>query len=433
MLRPRSLVFLWFMILALAAGSLGQVVVSVSFGPPVLPVYVQPFCPGPGYIWAPGYWAWGDDDYYWVPGTWVLAPQPGFLWTPGYWGFSGGLYIWHVGYWGPQVGFYGGINYGFGYPGDGYYGGYWRGRDFYYNRAVNNVNITNVRVYNQTVVNNTSVNRVAYSGGPGGVQARPTTAQLTAARERRVAATPTQLQHQQAARADRTQFASANQGRPAVMATPRPGAFTARGATRGSLPPAPHQTAQGQHPNNAGNQPGVHQPPQGQHPTNAGNQPGVHQTAQGQHPTRESAAGNQPGVHQPPQAQHPNNANGNRPAPQPPAQSRNQTAASGNARVHTAPPPRSPAENRAPSPQQSGQMHNVPRPATPQHTAPQQEARQPVNQPRPMPEQHANQGHPVAAPSMNQHPMSAPHQAAPTHENAPRPPEPRGREGERPH
>jgi len=44
---------------------------SVSFGPPALPVYEQPLCPGEGYIWTPGYWAWSDDegDYYWVPGT----------------------------------------------------------------------------------------------------------------------------------------------------------------------------------------------------------------------------------------------------------------------------------------------------------------------------------------------------------------------------
>ena len=95
------------------------------------------------------------DDYYWVPGTWVLAPQVGFLWTPGYWGFSAGFYQWYPGYWGPTIGFYGGINYGWGYPGSGYYGGYWRGRDFYYNRTVNNINITNVRnVYNQPVANN---------------------------------------------------------------------------------------------------------------------------------------------------------------------------------------------------------------------------------------------------------------------------------------
>ena len=68
--------------------------ISVNVPPPELPVYDQPPIPGDGYMWTPGYWAWGDDiqDYYWVPGTWVLAPQPGFLWTPGYWGSDGRAY-----------------------------------------------------------------------------------------------------------------------------------------------------------------------------------------------------------------------------------------------------------------------------------------------------------------------------------------------------
>src|SRR5271157_201113 len=50
--------------------------ISVRIGPPALPVYAQPICPGPGYLWTPGYWAWSDDDgYYWVPGTWVVRPS----------------------------------------------------------------------------------------------------------------------------------------------------------------------------------------------------------------------------------------------------------------------------------------------------------------------------------------------------------------------
>ena len=63
-------------ILALSAGSIAQLSVAVSFGPPPLPVYVQPPCPAEGYIWTPGYWAYDYDfgDYYWVPGTWVLVP-----------------------------------------------------------------------------------------------------------------------------------------------------------------------------------------------------------------------------------------------------------------------------------------------------------------------------------------------------------------------
>ena len=79
--------------------------ISVHFGPPPIPVYSQPICPGAGYIFTPGYWAYGDAGYYWVPGTWVIAPQIGYLWTPGYWGWGGGGYFWHGGYWGPHVGF----------------------------------------------------------------------------------------------------------------------------------------------------------------------------------------------------------------------------------------------------------------------------------------------------------------------------------------
>jgi hypothetical protein len=52
----------------------------------------------------------------------VLIPEPGFLWTPGYWGWGDGAFIFHEGYWGPHIGFYGGINYGFGYVGFGYEG-----------------------------------------------------------------------------------------------------------------------------------------------------------------------------------------------------------------------------------------------------------------------------------------------------------------------
>ena len=75
-------------------------------------------------IWTPGYWAYANDydDYYWVPGTWVMAPEPGLLWTPAYWGWGGNGYVFYQGYWGQQVGFYGGISYGYGYFGEGYQG-----------------------------------------------------------------------------------------------------------------------------------------------------------------------------------------------------------------------------------------------------------------------------------------------------------------------
>src|SRR5260370_41061724 len=97
-----------------AAAAQVSIGISVGFAPPLLPVYAQPICPGEGYIWTPGYWAWDpdDEDYYWVPGTWVLAPEPGFLWTPAYWGWGGSSFVFYEGYWGPRVGFYGGGLYG---------------------------------------------------------------------------------------------------------------------------------------------------------------------------------------------------------------------------------------------------------------------------------------------------------------------------------
>src|SRR5271167_5053771 len=228
----RSLLFsLILLILSSSAFAQIGIGISVNFGPPALPVYEQPICPAEGYLWTPGYWAYDPlYGYYWVPGTWVLAPQVGFLWTPGYWGWGGGAFFFHEGYWGPHVGFYGGINYGFGYGGVGYEGGRWNNGRFAYNRTVNNfgsVSITNV--YNQTVINNTSVTRVSFNGGTGGTAAQPTPQEQAAAREPHVAATPVQTQHEQAASTNKTLLASVNHGNPAVAATSKPGEFNGKG------------------------------------------------------------------------------------------------------------------------------------------------------------------------------------------------------------
>jgi hypothetical protein len=209
--------------------------VSVTIGPPALPVYSQPPCPGDGYLWTPGYWAWDDDDddYYWVPGTWVLAPSPGLLWTPGYWGWNDGFFFWHAGYWGPFVGFYGGINYGFGYHGYGYDGGRWRGNNFQYNTTVNNVNVTNVHnTYNETVINNYGNNsRVSYNGGDG-TRAHADEQENRAWRERHDEATSQQFDHEREAREHREQHAAFNHGRPEISATAEPANFREHGGGR---------------------------------------------------------------------------------------------------------------------------------------------------------------------------------------------------------
>src|SRR6185369_9310050 len=169
--KPSSLLLalLLFAGLPLASSS-AYVAVSVGIAPPAIPVYEQPFCPVAGYIWTPGYWTYGDFGYYWVPGVWVAPPRVGWLWTPGYWAFTGGNYAFHDGYWGPRVGFYGGINYGYGYWGNGYEGGRWDHDRFFYNRSVNNINVVNIHnVYNTTIVRETVINRVSYNGGNGGI------------------------------------------------------------------------------------------------------------------------------------------------------------------------------------------------------------------------------------------------------------------------
>jgi hypothetical protein len=219
--------------------------VSITVPPPPLPVYAQPIIPAEGYIWTPGYWSWGPYGYYWVPGTWVLPPQVGLLWTPGYWAWEGNAYFWRAGYWGPRVGFYGGINYGFGYFGSGFVGGHWDHGAFYYNRTVNNfgsVHITNF--YNRTVVHNTNVTRVSFNGGRGGLTARPSAAQQSFARQQHVGPSNLQVQHEDAARNNRAMLSSVNHGRPTIAATPRPAAFEDHGTVRArGAAGAPHGNA----------------------------------------------------------------------------------------------------------------------------------------------------------------------------------------------
>jgi hypothetical protein len=226
-----------FFMVCISGAASARIGVAITIAPPPIPVYEQPVCPGDGYLWTPGYWNWDDDidDYYWVPGTWILPPEVGFLWTPGWWGWGGDAFIFHEGFWGPEVGFYGGISYGFGYFGVGFVGGRWDGGHFFYNRAVLNVNVTNIHnVYNETVVNNTTVNRVSYNGGNGGVTARPTPQEEAAAQGRHVGPVPAQTQHMQEARSNPQQRASANQGRPPVAATAKPGDFSGKGVVRAS-------------------------------------------------------------------------------------------------------------------------------------------------------------------------------------------------------
>jgi hypothetical protein len=229
-------ILLVFLALAIPAVLFGQIGVRIAVGPPMLPVYEQPICPGDGYLWVPGYWAYDDSvsDYYWVPGTWVLAPEEGYLWTPGYWGWGDGGYIFYDGYWGAIVGFYGGINYGFGYWGGGYDGGRWNNGHFFYNSSVNNLSGGNFHnVYNERVENNNE-SRVSFNGGRGGIGTRPTSDQEAAVNQRHIPAGVDQTRHVEASRANPEQRSGVNHGNPAIAATARPGDFSQQHGTAGA-------------------------------------------------------------------------------------------------------------------------------------------------------------------------------------------------------
>jgi len=394
----RSLLLAFF-ILALPAASFAGVFVSVGIAPPALPVYTQPVCPGDGYIWTPGYWGYSDEDgYYWVPGTWVEAPEPGYLWTPGYWGWGGNAYLWHDGYWGPHIGFYGGVNYGFGYTGEGYQGGYWDRGHFRYNRSVTNVNVTVVHnVYNKTVIVNNRT-RVSYNGGRGGINRRPRAAEQRFSQERHIDRTPMQTQHERSAAGNRELRASVNHGKPAIAATERPGQFNGRGVVAARRAGAPYRAPAANRPaaaprannNNAAERPG-------NRPANNA----THETPRPQSGVRTSPAARST-VARPPSE----------------VKGAGESRAAGNAR-----PARTPEQHNPPrpsnTPNQSAARENASRPVAPRAeraAAPKPSA--------PRAEKAPSAPRPERAPRAESRPSNAPNQSA-ARENASRPVAPR--------
>lgn len=224
--------------------------IRVGYAPPPMPEYDQPPLPGPDYIWVPGHWAWSDwvDDYYWVEGYWEQPPEPGLLWTPAWWGWDDGAYRFHGGYWGREVGWYGGIDYGHGYRGHGWEGGRWEGRHLAYNRAA--INVGGFRggnvYYQRTIVYNNYGPHTSYSGGAGGVQARPTQWELRASQAPHIPPTAGQQQRVQQAASNPSNVAARvtpNWTPPAVHRVgndgapiPRAAALANGGATAGAPP-----------------------------------------------------------------------------------------------------------------------------------------------------------------------------------------------------
>ena len=155
-----------------------------------------------------------------------MPPAADLYWTPGYWAWNdaGDDYAFNAGYWGPEVGFYGGIDYGYGYTGEGYHGGYWRDHRFFYNRVVNNLEGARIaHAFNQPV--QAQPGGVAFNGGRGGTTIRPNPQQIALAHGRHTPLTAVQMQHIQEARRTPELRFNQNHGIPPIAATQRPGAF----------------------------------------------------------------------------------------------------------------------------------------------------------------------------------------------------------------
>jgi hypothetical protein len=357
------------------------IAVNISTAPPPLPEYSQPPCPDPGYLWEPGYWAWSSDGYYWVPGVWVEPPQPGLFWTPGYWAFENGDYRWNDGYWGPQVGFYGGVDYGFGYPGEGFYGGMWQGRAFRYNTAYWHVDRDRIHDFYERRENFHENHDRASFNGRGGIQARPTPQDERAMRAHHFQPTPRQLQHRDTASRNPQYQYKANHGRPQHAAMTRVGNQQRPGQNRRPNGVRPNNA----HPNNA-------------HPNSA--RPN-HARPNNARPNNARPNNARPNNARPNNAR-PNNARPNnaRPAnPRPNNGRQNKLPAAHPQR----PEARHPAPPARPQRQPKPQNHPAPRPQN--HPRPQA---RPQNHPAARPESHP-QGHPAAHPKSRPKEPEKPH------------------------
>ncbi|SNS29906.1 YXWGXW repeat-containing protein [Granulicella rosea] len=383
----------------------GQAALEADQAPPPLPVYTQPEAPEPDDLWTPGYWDYAPSGgYYWVPGAWVAAPYAGALWTPGYWGYYGNRYRFHRGYWGLHIGFYGGIPYGFGYTGFGYEGGYWNNNHFFYNRAVNRINVNtfhNVYVRNVTVTNNV---RVSYNGGPGGLNVRPRPAEIAALRENHTPPMQAQIQHARQAQGDRQQFFNQNHGAPAQAVVTRN-----LPADRGIQAPARGGFGGGARPTNtpaAGAPRAVQGPERGgfgqQQPNrvapNQMTQPHVQQPNQRFEPNQQQAH---------PQPQQNRQAEPQRPAQPNPQVQRNMQVQ----QQHAIQQPARPQEAHRAQPQAQ------PRPQPEARPQPQQARPQPEQRPAPQPQQARPQPQVQPHPQPQQpHPQAQPHPAPAEHE-----------------
>lgn len=83
--------------LAIAMPTVAQISINISIAPPA-PIYESAPVMAPGYIWAPGYWAWHDDRHVWIRGR-SIVQRVGYRWEPDRWEQRGNGYYRQPGNW----------------------------------------------------------------------------------------------------------------------------------------------------------------------------------------------------------------------------------------------------------------------------------------------------------------------------------------------
>jgi hypothetical protein len=78
-----------------------QAYVGYSVPPPPAPMVVGAvgYAPGPGYVWADGYWDLHGSRWVWARGEWRRPPHGRAAWVHPYWEQHGRSWRLHRGYW----------------------------------------------------------------------------------------------------------------------------------------------------------------------------------------------------------------------------------------------------------------------------------------------------------------------------------------------
>ena len=92
----------------LAAGTVAgpafaQISININLAPPAPQYEVIPVL-APGYVWAPGYWAWNGDRHIWVRGR-SIVQRAGYRWVPDRWEQRDRAYHWQPGRWERDAGY----------------------------------------------------------------------------------------------------------------------------------------------------------------------------------------------------------------------------------------------------------------------------------------------------------------------------------------